>query len=70
MGLWPQLGPSYPNAGLAGVLVVALAYFSLGVGVGALMKQSPRARAWLPWVVIPGILAGVAFFALVVRTLL
>jgi len=68
--LWPQLGPTYPKAGLTGVLVIACAYFSLGVGVGALMRQSPRARRWLPFVVVPGVLAGIAFFAWVVRSLL
>jgi hypothetical protein len=68
--LWPELGPMYPKAGLTGVLVIALAYFSLGVGVGALMRQSPNARRWLPFVVVPGILAGLVFFAWVVRSLL
>ena len=46
--LWPTLGPYYPKAGPSGVLAIALAYFSLGVAVGGLMKQSPRARRWLP----------------------
>jgi hypothetical protein len=68
--IWPTLGPSYPKAGPVGVLVIALAYFSLGVAVGALMKQAPRARRWLPFIVIPGVLAGLAFFAWVVRSLL
>lgn len=67
--LWPTLGPSYPNAGAAGVLAIALAYFSLGVAVGALLKQSPIGRRWLPFVVVPGILAGLGFIAWVVRSL-
>lgn len=67
--LWPTLGPSFPNAGVAGVLAIAAAYFSLGVAVGALLKQSPGGRRWLPIVVVPGVLAGLGFIAWVVRSL-
>ncbi len=68
--LWPTLGPYYPKAGPSGVLAIALAYFSLGVAVGGLMRQSPRARRWLPLLVIPGVLAGLAFLAWVIRSLM
>ena len=68
--LQPSLGPSYPKAGPIGVLVIALAYFSLGVAVGALMKQSPRARRWLPVVIVPGLLGAIGFVAWVIRSLL
>lgn len=67
--LWPTLGPSFPNAGVAGALAIALAYFSLGVAVGALLKQSPTGRRWLPVVVVPGVLAGLGFIAWVIRSL-
>lgn len=67
--MWPTLGPSFPKAGPIGVMVIALAYFSLGVAVGALLKHSPRARRWLPMLVIPGVVAGIAFLAWVVRSL-
>jgi hypothetical protein len=68
-GLWPTLGPSYPNAGVAGVLAIALAYFSLGVAVGALLKPSPRGRRWLPFLVVPGVVAALGFVAWVIRSL-
>jgi hypothetical protein len=67
--LRPTIGPSFPKAGSIGVLVIALAYFSLGVAVGALLKQSPGGRRWLPFLVIPGVLAAIAFVAWVIRTL-
>jgi hypothetical protein len=70
LNLWPQLGPSFPNAGAIGVVAIAVAYFSLGVAVGALMKHSPAARRWLPVIVVPGVLAGLAFLAWVVRAIL
>lgn len=69
-GNWPQPGPSYPKAGPIGLLVIALAYFSLGVGVGALTRQSPRMRRLVPFLVIPGLGLGLAFLAWVVRSLL
>ena len=59
----------HPNAAPAGLLVIALAYFSLGVAVGALLKQSPRARRWLPLFVVPGVLAALGFVAWVMRSL-
>ena len=68
--VWPAFGPTYPKAGPVGMLVVALAYFSLGVAVGARLKQSPRGRRWLPVLVAPGVLAGIAFFAWVIRSLM
>ncbi|MCC6847840.1 MAG: hypothetical protein IT294_05015 [Deltaproteobacteria bacterium] len=68
-GLWPTLGPSFPNAGAAGAIAIALAYFSLGVALGALLKQSPGGRRWLPFVVVPGLLAGLGFLAWVIRSL-
>ena len=67
--VWPAFGPTYPKAGPVGMLVVALAYFSLGVMVGALLKQSSRGRRWLPVLVVPGMLAAIAFFAWVIRSL-
>ncbi len=67
--LIPTLGPFFPKAGAVGVLVIALAYFSLGVAVGALLKHSPRARRWLPILVIPGVVAAVVFFVWVIRSL-
>ena len=67
--LWPRLGPAFPKAGPFGVLVIALAYFSLGVAVGALLKHSPSGRRWLPFLVIPGVLAAIAFVAWVSGTL-
>jgi hypothetical protein len=68
--LWPTLGPTYPKAGPLGMLVVALARFALGVAVGALLKQSPWGRRWLPVLVVPGVLAGIAFFVWVIRSLM
>ena len=67
--LQPTLGPYFPKAGVVGVLVIAVAYFALGVAVGGLMKQSQRARRFLPIIVVPGVLAGVAFIAWVIRSL-
>jgi hypothetical protein len=67
-GLWPTLGPTYPRAGVTGALVIALAYFSLGVAVGAFLKPSPFARRLLPFLVAPGIVAGLAFMAWVLRS--
>lgn len=66
----PVLGPSFPKAGAVGVLVIALAYFSLGVAVGGFLKQSPRARRWLPVLIVPGLLAALAFAAWVIRSLM
>lgn len=51
------------------MLTVALAYFSLGVAVGALLKQAPRARPWLPVLVVPGVVAAIAYVAWVVQSL-
>ena len=68
--VWPTLGPTYPKAGPLGMLVIALAYFSIGVAVGALLKQSPRGRRWLPVLVVPGVLAGLAFIVWVIRSLM
>lgn len=66
---WPAFGPTYPKAGPVGMLVVALTYFSLGVAVGALLKQSTRGRRWLPFVVVPGLILGLVFLLWVLRTL-
>jgi hypothetical protein len=68
--LRPTLGPFFPKAGPVGILVIALAYFSVGVAVGALMKHTPRARPWLPWLVVPGIVAAIAFVVWVIRSLM
>jgi hypothetical protein len=68
--VWPTLGPTYPKAGPLGMLVVALAYFALGVAVGALLEQSARGRRWLPVLVVPGLLAGLTFFVWVIRSLM
>jgi hypothetical protein len=68
--LQPQLGPYFPKAGATGVLVIAVAYFSLGVAVGALLKQSPRARRWLPVLVVPGLVGALAFVGWVIRSLM
>ena len=68
--VWPTLGPTYPKAGPIGMLVVALAYFSLGVAVGALLKQSSQGRRWLLVLVVPGVLAAIVFLALVIRSLM
>ena len=65
----PPFGPQYPRASPLGVLTIALAYFSLGLAVGALMKQTPRARRWLPFLVVPGAVAAIAYVAWVVRSL-
>jgi len=67
--LSPIQGPSYPKAGPLGMLAVALAYFSLGVAVGALLKHSPRWRRALPFIVVPGVLAGLGFLLWVLKTL-
>ena len=67
--VWPAVSPTYPKAGPLGMLAVALAYFALGVAVGAVLKQSPRGRRWLPVLVVPGVLAGVAFLLWVIRSL-
>ena len=67
--LWPPFGPQYPRASPLGVLTVALAYFSLGVAVGALLKQGPRGRRWLPFLVVPGVVAAIAYVAWVVQSL-
>ncbi len=67
--VFPQLGPTYPKAGPLGLLSVALAYFAIGVAVGALVKQHPNGRRWLPVLVIPGVLAGLAYLVWVIRTL-
>ena len=67
--LWPKLGPSYPKAGAWAVVAIALAYFSLGVAVGALLRQSPTTRRWLPWLVVPGVLAGFGFLAWAIGSL-
>jgi hypothetical protein len=66
---WPPFGPQYPRASPLGMLTVALAYFSLGVAVGALLKQSPRARPWLPFLVVPGVVAAIAYVAWVIQSL-
>ncbi len=66
---WPAFKPTYPKVWPAGLLVVALAYFSLGVAVGALLKHSPRARRWLPLLIVPGGLAALGFVAWVIRSL-
>lgn len=68
--LTPTLGPEYPNVGPIGLLVIVLAYFSLGVAVGAVMKQSPRARRWLPLLIVPGLLGAAVFVAWVLRSLM
>lgn len=68
--VWPTLGPTYPKAGPLGMLAVAVAYFSLGVAVGALLKSAPGGRRWLPVLIVPGVLAGLAFFVWVVRSLM
>ena len=65
---WP-LGPYYPKAGPLGVLAIALAYFSLGVAVGA-RSCRPARHALLPLLVVPGVLAGLAFLAWVIRSLM
>jgi hypothetical protein len=67
--VFPKLGPTYPKAGPLGLLAVALAYFAIGVAVGALVKQRPHGRRWLPLLVVPGVLAGLAYLVWVVRTL-
>lgn len=67
--VWPAFAPTYPKAAPLGMLAVALAYFGLGVVVGALLKQSPRGRRWLPVLVVPGVLAGVAFLLWVIQSL-
>ena len=66
---WPPFGPQYPRASPLGTLTVALAYFSLGVAVGALLKQGPRGRRWLPFLVVPGVVAAIAYVAWVVQSL-
>lgn len=66
--LWPSLGPEFPNAGVTGILVIAVAYFSLGVAVGAMLKPSSSGRRWLPWLVAPGVVAALAFAAWVLRS--
>jgi len=68
--LQPTLPPMYPKAAPLGMLVVALAYFSLGVAVGGFMKQTPRARRWLPVLVVPGLLGAIVFLAWVIRSLM
>ncbi len=68
--LQPTLGPYFPKAGVVGVLVIAVAYFSLGVAVGGLLKQSERARRWLPVIVVPGLLAALGFLVWVIRSLM
>jgi hypothetical protein len=66
---WPPFGPQYPRASPLGVLTVALAYFALGVAVGALLKQRPRGLRWLPFLGDPGAVAALAYVGWVVRSL-
>jgi amino acid transporter len=68
--LQPTFPRTYPKAAPLGMLIIALAYFSLGVAVGGLMKQSSRARRWLPVLIIPGLLGAIVFLAWVIRSLL
>lgn len=68
--LQPLVPTLYPKAAPLGMLVVALAYFSLGIAVGGLMKQSPRARRWLPVLIVPGLLGAIVFLAWVIRSLM
>ena len=65
---YPQ-APAYPKAGPLGMLAVAIAYFSIGVAVGALLNQSARWRRVLPLIVVPGVLAGLGFLLWVLKTL-
>ncbi len=51
------------------MLAVALAYFALGVAVGALVRESPQRRRWLPVLVVPGVLAAIAYLVWVLRSL-
>ncbi len=62
--------PTYPKAAPLGMVVIALAYFSLGVAVGGFLKQSPRARRWLPVLIVPGLLGAIVFLAWVIRSLM
>jgi hypothetical protein len=66
---WPALGPQYERASPLGLLTVALAYFALGVAVGALVKQRPRGLRWLPFLVVPGAVAALAYVGWVIRSL-
>jgi hypothetical protein len=66
---WPPFGPQYQRASPLGILTVALAYFALGVAVGALVKQRPRGLRWLPFLVVPGAVAALAYVGWVVRSL-
>jgi hypothetical protein len=66
---FPPPPPSYPKAGPLGMLAVAIAYFAIGVAVGALLKQSARWRPVLPFIVVPGVLAGLGFLLWVLKTL-
>ena len=68
-GSFPPPAPTYPKAGPLGMLAVALAYFAIGVAVGALLKQSARWRRVLPLIVVPGVLAGLGFLLWVLKTL-
>lgn len=65
----PQLGPVYPHAAPLGLMVVALAYFALGVGVGVVMKSTAQRRRWLPLLIGPGALAAIAYLLWVARSL-
>jgi hypothetical protein len=65
----PNLKPSYPHAGMLGLLAVALAYFALGVGVGVLMKVTAERRRWLPLLIGPGALAAIGYLVWVARSL-
>jgi hypothetical protein len=53
-----------------GYLAVAVAYFALGVAVGALASRLRRLRTPVLFIlVVPGLLAGLAFLAWVLYTL-
>jgi hypothetical protein len=59
----------YPSASPLGMLTVAVAYFALGVAVGALVRTRPSGRRWLPILVVPGAVAAHAYLGWVIRSL-
>jgi hypothetical protein len=65
----PQFLPVYPYAAPLGLIAVALAYFALGVGVGAVMKRTAAGRRWLPMLIGPGVIAAIGYLLWVARSL-
>ena len=66
----PAHSPLVPMPGFLGYVAVAVAYFALGVAVGALARRLHRFQTPVLFLlVVPGVLAGLGFLAWVVLSL-